>query len=229
MCKKSLDAHIGETMKYYFNMSEAFWRHPVIYTHRGFWEKHEEQNTLSAILMAEKKGFGAEIDVRSYGGQIQLSHDPLEHSKYCSFNELAEFRSPLAINLKEDGILGKIQDSGILDNNLYTFVFDGSIPQMLIAKKMGIRHALRISEYEKTTDWRSDFIWLDSFESDWWLGDSEILQLFRTHRVVVVSPELHSRDPKEMWYFLKKMMNKQEINFGICTDKPMEFQDFVYG
>jgi len=61
------------------------------------------------------------------------------------------------------------------------------------------------------------------------LGDSVILQLFSSHRVVVVSPELHSRNPKEMWQFLKKMMTKQEINFGICTDKPEEFQDFVDG
>ncbi len=209
-------------------MHDALWREPVIYSHRGFWEKHAEQNTFPAILKAEENNFGAEIDVRSYDGQVQLSHDPLGISTYCSLNDLSDLRLPLAINLKEDGILNKLSESEILNNNQNSFVFDGSIPQMLTAKKMGLRHALRISEYERSTSWEPSFIWLDCFESDWWLQDSETLQLFSSQKVVVVSSELHSRNPSEMWGFLKNMMKVSNFNFGICTDKPKAFRDFIY-
>jgi hypothetical protein len=79
-----------------------------------------------------------------------------------------------------------------------------------------------------STSWEPSFIWLDCFESDWWLQDSETLQLFSSQKVVVVSSELHSRNPSEMWGFLKNKMKVSNFNFGICTDKPKAFRDFIY-
>ena len=211
-------------------MSTTSWRNrnPLIYSHRGYWQRFDEQNTLLAISKAEQNNYGAEIDVRSHKGVIQLSHDPLEHSEYCTINEIADLQLPLAINLKEDGVLELIDKSGVLSNNKDSFVFDGSIPQMLIARKKGMSHALRISEYERTVAWEPDFIWLDSFETDWWLGDPKILELFGSSKVIVVSAELHSRDPNEMWTALRLLMKKKEVNFGICTDLPQVFQEFMH-
>lgn len=211
-------------------MPTAPWRkcNPVVYSHRGYWKRPEEQNSFLAIYEADQNNYGAEIDARSHEGELLLSHDPLSASKYCTINELVDLHLPLAINLKEDGILELINKSGILDNNQHSFVFDGSIPQMLIAKKKGMRHALRISEYEKTVAWQADYIWLDSFETDWWIEDPKTIELFGSYKVIVVSPEIHSRDPINMWSTLRQIMKVNEINFGICTDLPQTFQEFIH-
>ena len=216
-------------MKYHSKVSAISPQNPLIYTHRGFWQGCDDQNSLLAIIKAEQNDFGAEIDVRSHAGTVQLSHDPLQLSEYCTLNDLASLTLPLAINLKEDGILGLINNSGVLNRNENSFVFDGSTPQMLTAKKMGMRHALRVSEYEKTVAWHSDFIWLDSFETDWWLTEPKTLDFFNSSKVIVVSSELHSRDPMEMWSFLRMILRTKELNFGICTDRPREFMEYING
>lgn len=201
----------------------------VIYAHRGIWGRPSEQNSYSAIAESNSKNFGAEIDVRSLDGEIILSHDPVMNDSYCKLHELSKLQLPLAINLKEDGLLQLIQKSSILNNSLNSFIFDGSIPQMLLARRLGLRHALRISEYEKVVGWHSDFIWLDSFESDWWLGDESILDFLKSNKVIVVSSELHNRKSEDMWKYLRNTSRELNFNFGICTDKPDEFKDFIYG
>ena len=89
--------------------------------------------------------------------------------------------------------------------------------------KLGIPHALRLSEFEKSLPWKSAVIWLDAFTSDWWIKDRSIRSQIRDSKVVVVSPELHGRDPRAVWDFLAKQRLAGNINFAICTDRPTEY------
>jgi hypothetical protein len=39
----------------------------------------------------------------------------------------------------------------------------------------------------------------------------------------VVSPELHGRDPQNLWGVLQESREKGRFDFSICTDFPLEF------
>lgn len=200
---------------------------PVIYAHRGVWVEQRDQNTKKSIESARAAGFGVETDFRSINGNLYLAHDPLLLNTGCevisiNFNEVST-----AINIKEDGLLSHLSEFIQNNNQLHSFVFDGSIPEMVKARKMNIPHALRMSEFEREVPWRSPYLWIDGFESEWWLDLNNIPKLSKNHFLVFVSPELHGREFQKSWNYLKKLNVLIESNFGICTDRPYEFRDFM--
>jgi hypothetical protein len=171
-----------------------------IYCHRGYWTTSAEQNSLKALSDASANGFGI---------------DP---------SEINLIDTPIALNIKCDGLLRKgleeiirlVQDPG-------SFVFDGSIPEMLQYKRAGVKHALRLSEYEQELSWQTNHIWLDAFQYDWWLEDNTLQRLSENNFVVVVSPELHSREYLNVWDVVAAEISGCNPNVAICTDKPTEF------
>jgi citrate lyase beta subunit len=78
---------------------------------------------------------------------------------------------------------------------------------------------MRISEYEKELPWNPDYVWLDAFDSDWWLEDLAAHELMKKIPTVVVSPELHKRDHRQVWDKIKRL-RKLGIEIAICTDFP---------
>jgi hypothetical protein len=112
------------------------------------------------------------------------------------FHELTQMFSTFALNLKEDGLQECIIRERDWIETTNSFVFDGSIPEMYRYHKLGIPHALRISEFEKTLPWKSNALWLDSFYEDWWIDDSSVDKLMEDSNTIVVSPELHGRDAR---------------------------------
>lgn len=200
---------------------------PLIYAHRGVWVTQREQNTKEAIEAARTTGFGVETDFRSTNGKLYLSHDPLSLDAGCEVKSVNFIELPTAINIKEDGLLSHLFEFIQINKQHRSFVFDGSIPEMVKARKMNIPHALRLSEYEREIPWRSPYLWIDGFESEWWLNIDEIPKLSEDHFLVFVSPELHGRKFQKSWDYLQKLNSVLEGNFGICTDRPNEFRDFI--
>jgi hypothetical protein len=139
------------------------------------------------------------------------------------FHELTQMFSTFALNLKEDGLQECIIRERDWIETTNSFVFDGSIPEMYRYHKLGIPHALRISEFEKTLPWKSNALWLDSFYEDWWIDDSSVDKLMEDSNTIVVSPELHGRDARFVWDVLAKRHADGFSNFSICTDRPSEF------
>ena len=128
-----------------------------------------------------------------------------------------------ALNLKEDGLfsLNDLNRDFLEISN--SFVFDGSIPEMFKYNLLGFPHALRISEFEKELPWEPQYVWLDSFTSDWWLEDDTLAQLSDSGNIIVVSPELHGRDPRFVWDKMWTLASDGNPNLGICTDLPLQF------
>lgn len=198
-----------------------------IYCHRGYWTSVDNQNSLEAFVKAATHGFGIETDIRDHLKTIAISHDPIT-STVLQIDTLPGVGVPIALNLKSDGLLSlgspHLQD---LLSVYGTFVFDGSIPEMLRYRNAGLSHALRMSEYERDLSWRSPFVWLDAFHSDWWIETDLLKELSEEHFVVVVSPELHKREYRFAWEaVLSEMLNTNE-NIGICTDNPDKFLEFA--
>lgn len=204
--------------------------------HRGIWEREEEKNSLNSLKKAIEIGIGVETDVRDLNGEIVISHD-LPNSKSLKLKKFLDsvknqksFREvTYAWNIKSDGLNKNLkeilQDYRILKNS---FFFDMSFPTLYLFSKTFSKEnlATRASEFEKFPLMfyeNCEWIWVDSFEGQW-ITEKEINSLFNDHKkVVFVSPELHKRDPKSFWKFLKKFKNKE---FYLCTDLTKEAKEF---
>lgn len=194
--------------------------HPLIYAHRGMWQSPDQQNTRQSIEAARISGFGVETDFRSKNKSLVISHDPFDDLNILAANEIDFSDIPVALNIKEDGLSTQYQAFLQRYPSQHSFLFDGSIPEMLKIKDNELPHALRLSEYETELPWHSQFLWIDGFNSDWWIKSSQILNLVEKHFVVFVSPELHGREFEGAWDFFYLLHSKAIAHFGICTDYP---------
>ena len=100
-----------------------------------------------------------------------------------------------------------------------------SIPQQVQYQRNGLNWYSRISDQieERSVNQASMGIWLDAFDHDWWSKDC-LLDLQKSKRLCIVSPELHGRNHKDTWHKMKSItMNSDNM---ICTDIPIQAQEF---
>jgi hypothetical protein len=192
-----------------------------IFAHRGDWNNQVAPNSELSIRNAFHGGFGVETDIRDLNGEIVISHDPCVGNSYKKFSDFIDMSSRIAINIKSDGLVELFQDYAELIRESESFVFDCSFPELIKFKKAGIPHAIRISEYEKELAWKPDYIWLDCFESDWWLEDTSVLEIMKVTPTVAVSPELHGREHAKVWQRVIQLRS-EGLNLSVCTDFPNE-------
>ncbi len=199
-----------------------------IIAHRGLWKEKAEQNTIEAFKRAFDNGFGVELDVRDNLGRLVISHDPIVGSQSFGVEEFIDlfnkYDTPLAINIKSDGLIPMIKLSlENVDKERY-FIFDMSLPESMGYIKSGLRTYMRLSEYENPSELHgmSSGIWLDAFHDEWWISNN---QAFKSNKpICVVSPELHGRGIEKGWTYLKNVLD--ECDLSICTDFPQAARDF---
>jgi hypothetical protein len=136
----------------------------------------------------------------------------------------------LALNIKEDGLLAKLLPllaSGppLPDG---AFFFDMSVPQLVQFVRVGLPVALRLSEYETPAS-LTEFhlvdpghIWIDGFHDEWFVENTEVERLCETRCGIIVSPEIHGRDPRATWDWVYEA-RARGVDLGICTDQPLDF------
>ena len=192
----------------------------MIYAHRGMWQTRDQQNSPEAIEAARISGYGVETDFRSKNRKLVISHDPFMDASAVATDEINFSEISVALNIKEDGLSAQFESFLEKYPNNYSFLFDGSIPEMVKVKEKNLPHALRLSEHETELPWESQFLWIDGFYSDWWIKSARVLTLMEKYFVVFVSPELHGRNTEQAWEFLRHLHSERSSNFGICTDYP---------
>lgn len=198
--------------------------------HRGCWtdilgEKVHEKNALVSIKRARDLGFGLETDLRDRLGQLVISHDPADAlAPTTDFTQFQGFSAPIALNIKSDGLAGTL--SSLMPNlgdKSEVFFFDMSVPETIQYRRQGLQVAARVSEYETLADQNPEWIWLDCFESDWYIENLEALFLANPEsKICIVSPELHKRNYNGTWEKLAPQMNVNP-NLFLCTDLPEMF------
>ncbi len=177
--------------------------------------------------MAIDSEFGIETDFRMDEVGLSLGHDNLDIELREAIPLLAHGSCPLALNIKQDGLSGEIAKAFDFSRKCNSFVFDCSIPEAIKYRNLNIPIALRLSEFERTLPWNSDFVWLDAFYSDWWMEDNYTIELMKMNKVIVVSPELHNREHKYVWDWLIAKYKEHDFQFGICTDFPHDFEKLL--
>ena len=113
--------------------------------------------------------FGIEVDIRSYGKELIINHDPYE--KGIIFSKWIKFykHGTLILNLKEDGLEEKILVYLKKYNIKSYFFLDQSMPSLIKTSTKGNPNcAVRVSEYESietalNLKGRVDWIWVDIF------------------------------------------------------------------
>lgn len=201
-----------------------------IIAHRGYWETLEEQNTIKSIEKAFDNGYGIETDIRDYCGKLVISHNiatdraetaealfELYHRKGCSLT--------LALNIKADGIQALLMALLEKYNVQNYFLFDMSIPELIVNQKMNLHFFTRQSDVEPECVQyaKADGVWLDSFFEEGFLTENKIAMHLKSHKkVCIVSPELHGRDGYSFWAKLKEWSFADEEQLYLCTDMPEE-------
>ena len=114
--------------------------------------------------------YGVEIDIRSYGNELILNHEPFKKGDKLK-NFLKEYKhGTLVLNIKESGIensvLALIQKYSNVKNY---FLLDVEFPYVFSALKNGIKSiAIRFSELESIDTIMHfkgliDWVWIDTF------------------------------------------------------------------
>jgi len=206
-----------------------------ILAHRGLHgERNLKKNSKGAIFAALDSGFGVEVDIRMFEGELVLSHDsPLKSEQLLFFNDflqhVANKDAParMALNIKEDGYALALKKSLEKHNLTNYFTFDMSIPDNLSYIVHEVPFYTRVSEYEIPCPQllhASTGLWIDAFTENfdqlYWANVASKLGL----RYTLVSPELHGRNPKVLWSRINDLNLQYSELFEICTDYPQAFE-----
>lgn len=202
-----------------------------ILAHRGYWKgefglQNLKQNSLEALARAADMGFGIETDLRDHCREIVISHDPANEYT-LTFNQIAELKVEglVAFNIKSDG-LAPLLYSYLKIYSYESFFFDMSFPELRKYAELQLPFASRISEFEDVIHERSQYIWLDSFESEWFMKEELPAILGLDKKIIVVSPELHNRSHLQAWRWIADAM-AVNANLFICTDYPGQFLEYL--
>ena len=209
----------------------------LILAHRGLWSADVPKNSEVSFIRALENGFGLETDLRDLSAKIVVSHDMADGD--CVTVErlldlVAELSpdAPLALNIKADGLSAELCALLKKYDIRNHFFFDMSVPDMLsyVSREMPV--FTRLSDYEPDPVLKEKAfgVWLDAFESEWYLKKSlsEIIAIYS--KVAFVSPELHGRAHAPTWVWLAKelrTLEKGRENVMLCTDFPLEAKNYM--
>lgn len=185
------------------------------------------RNTL-ADLSATPPACGVEVDVRSYGDQLIVHHEPFQQGE--SFDAwIAAYRhSTLIVNVKEEGLEGRVMQR-LLDRGIDDYFFlDQSFPFLLKTALAGERRcAVRVSEFESLSTalalaGKVDWVWVDCF-TRFPLDKREWLLLTEAgFRICLVSPELLGRDAKPEILAQRQLFSSWGVEpDAVCTKLAM--------
>lgn len=185
------------------------------------------RNTIEE-LKSTPSCFGVEMDIRSFGRNLVVQHDPFHRGPLLEDWLRHYSHGTLILNVKEEGleehVLEHVRRRGIED----FFFLDQSFPFLLKTARQGERRcAVRISEYESAdTALRIasmvDWVWVDCF-TRFPLNVQQARRLQRAGlRLCLVSPELQGRDGRAEIPRLRQLLQTEGIQAdAVCT----KFQD----
>jgi len=207
-----------------------------IISHRGYWKRLSEKNTLKAFERSFAHGFGTETDLRDLAGELVISHDPAEigaipASKFFALAASCSPCVPLALNIKSDGLQGIVKQALVKAGITDYFLFDMSVPDALKSSQADLRIYTRHSECESHPVLYAESVgvWMDAMFDHSWINPDAIRQHLRAgKKVCVVSPELHQRIHLEFWTLLRSSRLHVEPHLTICTDFPKDAECFFY-
>lgn len=155
-------------------------------------------NTI-ALLKKTPKNLGVEIDIRSYGENLIIHHDPFKKGELFEDWIKLYNHGTLILNVKEEGLENSILKLMIKYNIEDFFFLDQSFPFLRKTAIIGeSRCAVRVSEYESietvlSLSGKVDWVWVDCFTRFPLCKDEANLLRDSGFKLCIVSPELQGR------------------------------------
>jgi hypothetical protein len=182
-------------------------------------------NTILALKSLSIK-YGCEIDIRSYGSQLVLNHEPYETGdKLVDYLENYN-HGLLILNIKEAGIENDVLNEVRLRGLPSFFLLDVEFPYLYRASRLGERAmAVRYSEdepielvnkYNELVDW----VWIDT--NTRLPLDAQNVQTLSSMQTCLVCPERWGR-PQDIIPYRQTMNSLGFIPSAIMTN-----QEYIY-
>jgi hypothetical protein len=178
-------------------------------------------------LRATPRRYGIEVDIRSYGSELIIHHDPFAMGeRFADWLDAYE-HGLLILNVKEEGLEDALLTMMRVRGKDDFFFLDQSLPFLVKTAKRGERRcAVRVSEYEPvdgalTLGGMIDWVWVDCF-TQFPLTHADAARLRHAgFRLCLVSPELQGRtDPDEVRRMQEKLSALSIIVDAVCTKAP---------
>lgn len=192
------------------------------------------RNTLAELLVTPSQ-YGVEVDIRSQGRDLVIHHDPFVMGE--SFEEWfrAYQHGTLILNVKEEGLEGRLielmKSRGFEDY----FFLDQSFPYLVKWSRAGERRcAVRVSDYESvetamTLAGKVDWIWVDCFTHFPLTHDAAQQLQAAGFKLCLVSPELQGRDAATEIPALVALLRQRHIFAeAVCTKRTDLWEHAAY-
>jgi len=186
-------------------------------------------NTIDELI-ATPTHMGVEIDIRTYGTRLVISHDPFDPG--TSFSKWIEHYNHnfLIINVKEDGletsVLNLLNEYKIKD----FFFLDQSFPTLFkfskIFSEFCCARVSDIESFETVLKLKVGWVWFDSHTGDWSYLREAFKQLANMNvNKCLVSPELQRSNFESELLVLKRLIVSLPVNFdAVCTKYPKQWE-----
>ncbi|MBI1920089.1 MAG: hypothetical protein HYS23_03305 [Geobacter sp.] len=184
------------------------------------------RNTINDLLATPTK-YGVEVDIRSYGDNLIMHHDPFIVGE--SFDAwLAVYRhGTLILNVKEEGLEAQLIELMKIKGIDDYFFLDQSFPFLIKWSKMGERRcAVRLSEFESietalSLSGKVDWVWVDCFTHFPLTGEDARRLKSAKFRLCLVSPELQGQSAEHEIPMLAALLIERGIQAdAVCTKRP---------
>lgn len=184
------------------------------------------RNTVEELQKTDKR-FGVEVDIRSWGDQLIIHHDPFSEGEHFENWIQAFEHKTLILNIKEEGLEERLIDV-MNDHQIDDYFFlDQSFPFLIKWSNLGERRcAVRVSEFESidtalALSDRIDWVWVDCF-NQFPLDSASAARLSHAGlKMCLVSPELQGRDAPREIPALAALLAEERIKVdAVCTKRP---------
>lgn len=176
---------------------------------------------------------GVEIDIRTIGEEVILSHDPFSNGERLDTWLKAYRHRLIIVNVKEDGLESRIKDLFERHKVSEYFFLDQSVPS--IVRMIGEKEhkmAVRLSEYESVDsvmrfEGKIEWVWVDSFYS-FNLRAHDYLRLKAGgFKICLVSPELQPGTTQSISEFVDILGRDSMIPDAVCTKEITRWHSFL--
>lgn len=184
------------------------------------------RNTI-ADLEATPAKYGIEMDLRSYGTELVVHHEPF--TRGVAFADWLDHfhHGTLILNVKEEGLEDSVLELVRARSIEDYFFLDQSFPFLVKTVHTGERRcAVRVSEFESidtalSLAGKAQWVWVDCF-TRFPLSGEEAQRLQNAGmRLCLVSPELQGFEAMGHIPPMRAMLAREGINAdAVCTKRP---------
>jgi 2'-5' RNA ligase len=186
-----------------------------------FYFAHRINNTESLKKIPKK--YGIELDLRDYGKELMLEHDPFTGGERFEDFLKSYNKSSIILNIKSERIEYKVLELLKKFNITEYFFLDSSFPMIYTLSKEGEKNiAIRFSEYESIESVllmkdKVKWVWIDCF-NNFSLNQENYKKIKNAGlKICLVSPELQKHNINRIEEF-KEIIYKNNFKIdAICT------------